>query len=379
MSEQAFTVEDLQKMWARTPERKVAVTQTKILEVCLRTNYKVAVSFSGGKDSAVLLDIVARCWAADTGQHGNAPLVVAFADTSNEFAGMQKFVKEYCKFIEAKHGIAIDLHIVRGEKTYYEVLKEIGYPVGSKRISKQVRKIRNWLKLSGVQWDEIRDNLDNEIESAGFLRSLGAPDTIVLYLTGIKSNNEKSKHFKLSKRWRPLIPAPFNVSEECCEKLKKAPIRAIENELGLNPIIAEMAADGEQRKASYLKTGCNAFSDGKARSKPMGFWLEKDVLWYHERYKLPHFQSYGDLVCDEETGELHFTGEQRTGCKLCLFGCQFKDRKAQFERLNEAEPQTVEFALRPISEKGLGYREVLEYINKNCKCDIAIPEQAVKE
>lgn len=379
MTEQAFTVEDLQKMWARTPERKVAVTQTKILEVCLRTNYKVAVSFSGGKDSAVLLDIVARCWAADSDRSGNTPLVVVFADTSNEFAGMRKFVKEYCKFIEAKHGIVVDLHIVKGEKTYFEVLKDSGYPVGSKRISKQVQTIRKWLALSGVQWDGIKDNLDSGIESAEFLRLFGAPPSVVLYLTGIKQNNEPSRNYKLSKCWRPLIIAPFEVSPDCCEILKKAPMKIIQKELGLSPIIGEMAADGEQRRKSYLQTGCNAFKNGKAVSKPMGFWLEKDVLWYHERFQLPHFHSYGDLVRDEETGELHFTGEQRTGCKLCLFGCQFKDRKAQFERLYETEPQMVDYAFRSREEKGLGYREVLEYINKNCKCDITIPEQAVKE
>lgn len=39
----------------------------------------------------------------------------------------------------------------------------------------------------------------------------------------------------------------------------------------------------------------------------------------------------------------------------------------------------VDYAFRSREEKGLGYREVLEYINKNCKCDITIPEQAVKE
>lgn len=211
---QTYTIEDLRKMQARPPERKVLITYTRLLELCMKVNYKIAVSFSGGKDSTVLLDMVARFWASDKESHGNAPLVVVFANTSNEFAGMENFVKFYCKYIEDKHGITIDLHIVRGEKTFYL-----------------------------------------------------------------------------------------------------------------------------------------------------------------EYYKLPYFKRYGDLLRDEKTGLLYLTGEQRTGCKLCLFGCQFKDRGEQFTRLAETEPQTVEFAMRPKEEKGLGYKEVLDYINQNCKCKIKIPEE----
>lgn len=371
---QTYTLEDLRIMQARPPERKVLITYTRLLELCLKVDYKIAVSFSGGKDSTVLLDMVGRFWAGEKERHGGAPLVVVFANTSNEFMGMEKFVKEYCKYIEEKHGIVIDLHIVRGEKTFYEVIKDIGYPIGSKRTAKQVRKIRKWLRESGVCWDDVKDRLDNGIESADYMRSLGAPDTIVLYLTGIKSDNKDAKRFKLSIRWRPLIVAPFECSEECCEKLKKAPIRTIEKELELNPIIAEMADDGEQRKAAYLKTGCNAFKGGKARSKPMGPWVEQDVLWYIDHYKLPYFHVYGDLLKDEKTGLLHFIGEQRTGCKLCLFGCQFNDAKEKFVRIAKMEPPTLKFALSPLEENGLGYRAVLEYINSKCKCKIVIPE-----
>lgn len=361
-------------MQARPPERKVLITYTRLLELCMKVNYKIAVSFSGGKDSTVLLDMVARFWANDKEAHRNAPLVVVFANTSNEFAGMENFVKFYCKYIEDKHGITVDLHIARGEKTFYEVLQSEGYPIASKQISKRVKTVRKWLEESGVRWEETKDKLDDGIKSAEYLRGLGAAHSVVLYLTGIKQNNAAAKSYKLSKRWRPLIPAPFDSSPVCCEILKKAPMKVIQKELGLNPVIAEMADDGQSRRKAYLKTGCNAFKNGKAISKPMGPWVEQDVLWYINFYKLPYFPIYGDLVKDDETGLLSFTGEQRTGCKLCLFGCQFKDRIEQFTRLAETEPQTVEFAMRPKEEKGLGYKEVLDYINQNCKCKIQLPE-----
>lgn len=365
----AFTGNELKTMQQRPSERKVNVTITKLLELCLKTNWKVAVSFSGGKDSTVLLDITSMFWANNRELHQNSKLVVVFANTSNEFIGIEKFVKEYCAHMEIKHNIQIDLHIVRSQKkNYYNVIKEEGYPVGSKRISRQIRDIRKWIDKEQIDWTLIKDKLDMGIESANMLRNLNASHTVVLYLTGVKQDDTFSKHYKLSKKWRPLVIAPFEISEKCCEILKKAPMKEIEKKLKLSPIIGEMADDSGTRRAAYLQTGCNSFKKGKARSKPMGFWLEQDVLWYIDTYSLPYFKVYGDLV--NENGIRYFTGEQRTGCKLCLFGVQMGCGNLRIERLRELEPNTVSFALKPISEKGLGYKEVIDYLNANCKCKI---------
>lgn len=279
--ENAFTAEELKVMQERTPERKVMVTQTKILELCLRVSWKIAVSFSGGKDSTVLLDIVAGVWAASKDYHSNSPLVVLFANTSNEFVGMERFVKQYCEYIKFKYNIDVDLRVVRGKQTFYDVIKENGYPVVSKKVARQVREIREWVRKNNINWNEIILDLASTPSCANDLRALEASNSVTLYLTGMTKENAKfSKNWMLPKKWYPLVVAPFEVSEECCGILKKAPIKTIEAELGLSPVIAEMADDGANRRASYLKTGCNAFKGNKARSKPMGFWLEQDVLWY---------------------------------------------------------------------------------------------------
>ncbi|WP_087066433.1 phosphoadenosine phosphosulfate reductase domain-containing protein [Intestinibacillus massiliensis] len=363
------TAEKLKEMQGYSPEFKHHLSVSKIYQACLKTGYKIAVSFSGGKDSTVLLDITARVWSKTRKDHGDIPLPVVYANTSNEFSGMEVFVRQYCAYIGHKHGIGIDLHVVRGEQTYYDVLRTEGYPVASKKTARKVREVRSWLQESGVRWDDIKGRLKDGIQSANMLRAMGAPDTIVLDLTGIKSDNKVSTYNKLALKWRPLITAPFKVSEKCCDILKKAPIKIIERELGLSPVIAEMASDSETRKQSYLKTGCNAFKGNHVKSKPMGFWLEQDVLWYIDRYKLPTAPMYGDLVRQAD-GTLKFSGEQRTGCKLCLFGCQFDPER--LERLKGMEPQTIDFALRGLEQGGLGYREVVEYINENCKCKMKI-------
>ena len=58
----AYTRQDLRIMQMWPLERKILVTQAKILEWYHHYSGKVAVSFSGGKDSTVLLDLVRRAF-----------------------------------------------------------------------------------------------------------------------------------------------------------------------------------------------------------------------------------------------------------------------------------------------------------------------------
>ena len=58
----AYTRQDLSVMQAWPLERKIRVTQAKIIEWYHHYGGKVAVSFSGGKDSTVLLDLTRRAF-----------------------------------------------------------------------------------------------------------------------------------------------------------------------------------------------------------------------------------------------------------------------------------------------------------------------------
>ena len=62
MKEQRHTPDDLKTMQAWPLSRKIMVTQTRIMEWYMRFDGKVSVSVSGGKDSAVLLDLARRCF-----------------------------------------------------------------------------------------------------------------------------------------------------------------------------------------------------------------------------------------------------------------------------------------------------------------------------
>ena len=60
-------------------ERKIRVSQTRIIEFAQKTNNKIYVSFSGGKDSTVLLDMVRRVYPATARYRSKTPVGVAKA------------------------------------------------------------------------------------------------------------------------------------------------------------------------------------------------------------------------------------------------------------------------------------------------------------
>lgn len=73
-------------MQAWSLERKIRVTQTRIIEWYLHYNGKVAVSFSGGVDSTVLLDLARRIYPH---------LGAVFVNTTMEFPEIISFVKSF--------------------------------------------------------------------------------------------------------------------------------------------------------------------------------------------------------------------------------------------------------------------------------------------
>lgn len=290
-------------------ELKVEKTKLRIIEwVSYYGEENVYVSFSGGKDSTVLLHIVRSLY----------PEVEAvFSNTGLEFPEIVKFVKTFD-----------NVTIVRPEKNFKEVIKECGYPIVSKSVSNCVRLARK-----------------NIIDGKDTLR--------VRQIRGL----EKGSKFNKGK-WEFLLDAPFKISDECCNHLKKNPLKKWEKENKKHPMIATMAAEGGARKEAYLKTGCNSFKNGK--SQPLGFWTEQDILEYIVTNNLEIASVYGDIIKCEEKGNIIYktTGESRTGCVFCGFGCHLEKNPNRFQRLKVTHPKLHNYCINK-----LGMGEVLDYIN----------------
>lgn len=309
----------------------------------------VYVSFSGGKDSTVLKHIV-------DSMYGDVPSL--FVNTGLEYPEIQKFVKE---IKSGKYDcFNSDIEIVRPEMRFDEVLKKYGYPAISKDIS------------SCIYWGKR-----------------GSPTRLKRLNGELMLKNGNPSMFNCSK-WKFMLDAPFEVSNECCRIMKKNPSKKYEKNTMRKPILGLLAEESIKRKSAWMKTGCNAFNIDRPQSQPMAFWTEQDILHYIKKYNVPYCPVYGDIVleqpenadkdqiniidylgCYEEEDTLTTTGCDRTGCIFCMFGCHLEKEPNRFQRLKETHPRQYEYCINggemvdgkwQPNKEGLGLGKVLDFI-----------------
>ena len=291
---------------------KIMKSKRRIIEaIDYFGNDGIYVSVSGGLDSTVLSHIVEQVEKENNYKH--IPRVLS--NTGNE----------YDDVLENGRRIA-DIE-VKPKMTAYEVWKNIGYPVGSKKIARMI------------------NDLQNPTEKNYNSRNL--------YLNGIKQDGTKgSPQCKLAKRFYPFIESDIKVSHKCCDILKKEPLKRYEKESGRIPLIGTMADEGGTRTDGYIKTGCNAFEQKK--SMPIGFWTKQDILQYILDNNLYIPKEYGEIKRDENN-KLYTTLEQRTGCFICMFGLHLEKGENRFQRMKRLYPKKYNYAINVI-----GLRKVLD-------------------
>ena len=297
-------------------DRKILVTQTRIMEWYYRNDGNVYVSFSGGKDSTVLLDLVRRIFP-------DVPAV--FVDTGLEYPELREFVKTIP-----------NVTWLRPEMNFRKVIDTYGYPIVSKEISQVIEEARR-NATTGKYTYRIK-RLNGEL---------------------LDSNGNKSIYN--CAKWKFLLDAPFKISHKCCNVMKKKPAKKYEKETGRKPIIGTMTCESQARKTAWKIHGCNAFNAKRPSSQPISFWTEQDVLEYLLRYQIPYAPVYGEIVRDDNE-KLRTTKCNRTGCVFCGFGCHLEKEPNRFQQLKETHPKLWNYCMKPWDSGGLGMREVLEYI-----------------
>lgn len=261
----------------------------------------VYISFSGGKDSTVLLDLVRKV---------NKNVLAVFVDTGLEYPEVKEFVK------------TIDnVKIIHPTMSFKQVIEIYGYPMISKEQA-------NYL-------DDIRNSTP--------------------YMKVRRLNGDDKGRFKLSNKYRYLIDAPFKISHRCCNEMKKKPIKKFEKETGRVPFIGMLAEESSLRKQSYLRNGCNAFNSKRPLSIPLGFWKESDILEYIYNNNLPIAKCYGDVI--KTDSKFKTTKCERTGCVFCGFGVHLEKEPNRYQRLELTHPQLHDYCMNK-----LGFKEVCEYM-----------------
>lgn len=333
------TIGDLRQYQSLPLSAKIIMTQRRIRAWYDYWDGQVYVSFSGGKDSTVLLHLVRELYP---------DVEAVFVDTGLEYPEIRQFVKTFD-----------NVTILRPKVSFVDVIKNFGYPLISKNVSGTV--------------DQARKNIAN-----------GKTDTIrVKKIKGTLVRSDGGSSLFNCKKYEPLLNVDFRLSNMCCDIMKKNPVKAFGKQTGKKPITAQMADESKQREVKWLQNGCNGFEMKSPISNPMSFWTEQDVLQYIKENNLPIASVYGDVVYKGTDGNLYdntigngnltTTGCNRTGCIFCGFGCHLEKSPTRFERLRETHPRQYEYCLgggeyvdgvwQP-NKRGLGMRHVFDELNQ---------------
>ena len=262
--ENKHTMSDLLQMQSLPLSAKISMTLTRIRAWYDHFDGQVYVSFSGGKDSTVLVDILSK--------HGYGDVPLVFVDTGLEYPEIREFVKGYGDRVTW----------LRPKMNFKQVIEKYGYPVVSKEVAQRIYDV----KVSSEQQkcDKRETNLWNR---------------------HFNPDSEYAKKYPTfsSAKYDYLNDATFSISHKCCDIIKKTPSKQYEKQTGRKPMVATMACESAMRKTHWLQDGCNVFDAKRPISKPLSFWTEQDILRYIKENQLPICSVYGDIVEDLEGTE----------------------------------------------------------------------------
>ena len=286
IKERRYTLHSLREM-----NLESKIIQTKFLIRQAVTEFgldNVYISYSGGKDSTVLSHIAKSMYPN---------ILHIFANTTNEYPETLKHIKWEAE----ENGTNIVSVIPRdthGEVwTFKKVVEQYGYPMFSKRVSNAIRTYQHALSAKTKQHS----------------------------LDYIERNFKKYSVYK-----------DLPISDKCCDKLKKEPIRRKARELGMKcAILGILASESYQREKDWLEYGCNVFHIRKDnQSRPLSFWNDEDILEYIEKYNV-------------RISSLYERGYTRNGCMYCGFGVHMEpDGDNRFQRLKITHPKQYTYFIK---------------------------------
>ncbi len=274
-------------------ELKIKKSEMLLQEAFSRYGAGVYVSYSGGKDSTVLSHL-ARSLKPD--------ILHIFSNTTCEYPETLQHIQWEQKENDMNILIVRPFDKYGRSWNFKRVVEDEGFPMFSKVASNAIRTYRR------AKTERTRQNS-------------------IDYIT---------RRFK-----RFLDYKDLNISDKCCEKLKKTPIKQAAKKLGMEcALIGTLAEESRQRELDWVNFGCNVFDVKKDNQcRPLSFWTEKDIYDYIELHNL-------------QISELYSMGYTRNGCMFCGFGIEYdlSNGKNRFERLAETHPKSYQYLVYNFSD-----------------------------
>ena len=214
-------------------ERKIAATEWLIVQAIDQFGLDgVAISYSTGKDSAVLSHIARQI---------HPDILHIFANTRCEYPESLRL------YLKQRNEFNLIMSMPVDGWNLKRVVEEYGYPLFSKDIA---RTSREWRKGDEITRQRILSHME-----------------------------------KYKKKYIPFLDK-VSLSDECCRLLKHGPLEKLAKAKGVKcSIIGTLAEESMLRRMSWVEYGCNVFDKTRhPRSRPLSFWTEADIWAYIKNY-----------------------------------------------------------------------------------------------
>lgn len=290
-----------------TLDDKVREACHRIEELYYETGGKCCLSFSGGKDSTVLLSLVKMCQELYT--VGDIPAV--FSNTGIELGVTVDFVKW------VKENYYKNVEIIRPAVSFDWVLKNRGKPMKSKLKAELLNRWHNHKRTDYVTGSLIYGELP----------------------TGTQTQRTKiaDKDLHMIHDNFPII-----ASSDCCKYLKKNTFETYAKENGIKGEILGIRIEEEgarrisaQRRKKNGGKICTWTNHNRVYKAPIIDWTNEEMEDFIKHYNIPLSKAYT------------IYGFERTGCMACPFSLNVCH---DLEYLHDYEPNRYKAAMHWLSD-----------------------------
>ena len=302
-----------------------------IIATRLSQHPKAILSYSGGSDSDILIDLIEGEYGARKYFPSLPPVKYVFFNTGLEMQA----TKDHVKATAEKYGVEIEE--VRPKIGIVQASRQYGIPFVSKIMS---AGLSEWQKkgvpLSIAQEYEQAD--DKAAKRAELKERYPKCESLINFLCCCNSAGDPRPNIQLvinsSKFMRDFIgefPPDFQISAKCCDYCKKQPAHRVQKDYDMI-ITGERRDEGGMRSVPRKDCTTMCFTetgDGQYRLRPLYYVTDADKAWYKERYGIRYSDAY----------EVY--GLTRTGC--C--GCPISYKAVEdLEKIRPFEPNVVKAA-----------------------------------
>lgn len=339
-----YEYSQLQKMWELPLEFKLNVAR-KIIRDTFKQGQKIALAFSGGKDSTALWHLI-RETLPEQAQN----MAVIFGNTGVEYPESLSFARKLGKKWGGENFHETKLDRLKAPRLKYEAQKEVWSLIEERgEVERYLNKKGRLLSTDKLNeavtpemWEDFRSR--KLVWEAGTLVSfwfiaeqygfpilgkdatkLDAPRININVFLKYSSEQSKGneKYYNILRKFPDL-----RISHSCCNFIKEKPSQKLQKKLGCDALFRGLlASESRRRTFTFLDYGfLYKAKDKILYSNPLSIFADDDIWEYIRTRNVPYAPLY-DLT-DTDGNKLF----ERNGCYVCGTGLAYEGNNIEILR-----------------------------------------------